>query len=65
MEASSAVADFLTATRPERRATALRELLAHTAAGIVILEGESEAAEATYRLADAIVSRRQAAGAEQ
>lgn len=35
----------------------LRELLAHTAAGLVVLEGEKEAAEAVFRLADAVVAR--------
>jgi hypothetical protein len=35
----------------------LRELLAHTAAGLVVTEGEAEASEAVYRLADAVVAR--------
>jgi len=35
----------------------LRELLAHTAAGLVVIEGEREAGEAVYRLADALVAR--------
>jgi hypothetical protein len=33
------------------------EALGHTAAGLVILEGERAASEAVYRLADAVVSR--------
>jgi hypothetical protein len=35
----------------------LRELLAHAAAGLVVIEGEAEASEAVYRLADAVVAR--------
>lgn len=35
----------------------LRELLAHTAAGIVVIEGDRAAGEACYRLADAVVAR--------
>jgi hypothetical protein len=31
--------------------------LAHTAAGLVVIEGEAEASEAVYRLADAVVAR--------
>lgn len=36
----------------------LRELLAHVAAGLVVTEGNAEASEAIYRLADAVVSRK-------
>jgi len=35
----------------------LRELLAHTAAGLVVIEGARAAGEAVYRLADAVVAR--------
>ncbi len=42
---------------PGARAQFLKELLAHTAAGLVILEGDRAAGEAVYRLADAVVSR--------
>ncbi len=35
----------------------LRELLAHTAAGIVVTESIAQAAEAVYRLADAVATR--------
>ncbi len=39
--------------RPEsERGRFLRELLAHTAAGLVVAEGREEASEAVYRLAD-------------
>ena len=34
-----------------------RELLAHTAAGLVVIEGDRAAGEAVYRLADAVVAR--------
>ncbi|RAK68884.1 hypothetical protein [Phenylobacterium kunshanense] len=44
--------------RPEpERGRFLRELLAHTAAGLVVTEGPEEASEAVYRLADAVVVR--------
>jgi hypothetical protein len=39
------------------RALFLRQLLAHTAAGLVVLEGDKAAAEACYRLSDAVVTR--------
>jgi len=35
----------------------LRELMAHAAAGLVVIEGEAAAGEAVYRLADAVVAR--------
>ncbi len=41
----------------QERGRFLRELLAHTAAGLVIVEGEREAGEAVYRFADAVVAR--------
>jgi hypothetical protein len=39
------------------RAPFLRELLAHAAAGLVVIAGDREAAEAVYRLADAVALR--------
>lgn len=36
----------------------LRDLLAHAAAGLTLIEGERAAAEAVYRIADALVDRR-------
>lgn len=42
---------------PGERGRFLRELLAHTAAGLVVIEGEAAASEAVYRLADAVVAR--------
>jgi hypothetical protein len=56
-DAAAVVARALTRQRPEGRARFLRELLAHTAAGLVVIEGEREASEAVYRLADAVVAR--------
>ena len=56
-EAASLVAGALSRRRPAERGRFLRELLAHTAAGLVVIEGEREAGEAVYRLADAVVTR--------
>lgn len=55
--AAHIVTDALLARRPEERARFLREVISHAAAGIVVLEGSKAAAEALYRLADAVVSR--------
>lgn len=55
--AATVVAAALACRKPAERARFLRELLAHAAAGIVVIEGEREAAEAVYRLADAVVAR--------
>lgn len=40
---------------PKDRGLFLRELLAHAAASLTLLEGEAAASEAVYRLADAMV----------
>ena len=56
-EAATLVARALSRRSPGERAGFLRELLAHTAAGLVVIEGEAEASEAVYRLADAVVAR--------
>lgn len=56
-DAASVVAGALSRRPPGERGRFLRELLAHTAAGLVVIEGESEASEAVYRLADAVVAR--------
>lgn len=56
-DAGSLVAQALGHRTPGDRAQFLKELLAHTAAGLVIVEGERAASEAVYRLADAVVSR--------
>lgn len=56
-DAARVVAGALSRRAPAERAQFLRELLAHTAAGLVIIEGEREAGEAVYRLADAVVAR--------
>jgi hypothetical protein len=56
-EAATLVAGALARRGPGERARFLRELLAHTAAGLVVIEGEARASEAVYRLADAVVAR--------
>ena len=56
-EAAALVARALTTRAPGERGRFLRELLAHSAAGLVVIEGEREAGEAVYRLADAVVAR--------
>lgn len=56
-DAASLVAGALSRRAPDQRAEFLRELLAHTAAGLVVVEGEAEASESVYRLADAVVAR--------
>lgn len=55
--AALVVAEQLERCPRELRGGFLRELLAHTAAGLVIIEGDKKAAEACYRLSDAVVSR--------
>jgi len=55
--AAALVARALSRREPGERGRFLRELLAHTAAGLVVIEGEREAGEAVYRLADAVVAR--------
>jgi hypothetical protein len=56
-DAAAVVAGALSRRAPRDRAGFLRELLAHTAAGLVVIEGDREAGEAVYRLADAVVAR--------
>ena len=51
------VAGELSRRKPGERGRFLRELLSHAAAGLVVIEGEAEASEAVYRLADAVVAR--------
>lgn len=60
-DAASVVAGELSRRPPGERAQFLRELLAHTAAGLVVIQGEACASEAVYRLADAVVARRKLA----
>ena len=55
--AAAMVAGALSRCKPGERGRFLRELLAHTAAGLVVIEGEAAASEAVYRLADAVVGR--------
>ena len=56
-DAAALVAGALARRGPDERGRFLRELLAHTAAGLVVIEGEAQASEAVYRLADAVVAR--------
>ena len=51
------IAGALSRRRPAERSRFLRQLMAHTAAGLVVIEGEAAASEAVYRLADAVVGR--------
>lgn len=48
--------------RPDlkNRGRFLRELMAHAAAGLALMEGERAAGEAVYRIADAVVDRSRA-----
>lgn len=57
LETAALVAGALAARPAAARGVFLRELLAHAAAGLVVIEGEAEACEAVYRLADAVVAR--------
>jgi hypothetical protein len=56
-DAAAIVARALSRRSPKARPRFLRELLAHTAAGLVVIEGDRAAGEAVYRLADAVVAR--------
>lgn len=56
-DAAALVARALSRRPAAARARFLRELLAHTAAGLVVIEGDRAAGEAVYRLADAVVAR--------
>jgi hypothetical protein len=56
-DAATIVARALSRRAPRARPRFLRELLAHTAAGLVLIEGDRAAGEAVYRLADAVVAR--------
>ena len=56
-DAAAMVAGALSRRPPKDRPRFLRELLAHTAAGLVVIEGDQAAGEAVYRRADAVVAR--------
>jgi hypothetical protein len=56
-DAAAVVARALSRRRPSARPQFLRELLAHAAAGLVVIEGDRQASEAVYRLADAVAVR--------
>lgn len=55
---SQIVADEMLKREPQDRPAFLRDMLAHVAAGIVACESTYKAAEACYRVADAVVTRR-------
>lgn len=57
MDAATLIARALDERPDASRGAFLRELLAYTAAGLVATEGHVEAAEAVYRLADAVVAK--------
>jgi len=59
-DAAQVVAGALARMDQSARPAFLRELLAHTAAGLVVVEGDRQAAEAVYRLADAVALGREA-----
>jgi hypothetical protein len=56
-DAAALVACALRERPPRARPVFLRELLAHAAAGLVVIEGDIAAGEAIYRLADSVVAR--------
>ena len=56
-DAAGVVAKELAKRSPKDRISFLRSLLAHTAAGLVVIEGSKVAAETAYRLADKIVDQ--------
>jgi hypothetical protein len=56
-DAAALVARALARRSAAERPRFLRELLAHTAAGLMVIEGDRAAGEAVYRLADAVVAR--------
>jgi hypothetical protein len=56
-DAAAVVAGALSRRRPKERPQFLRDLLAHAAAGLVVIEGDREASETVYRLADAVAIR--------
>jgi hypothetical protein len=55
--AAAVVSRAIHVARPDDRVRLARELMAHAAAALVVLEGSSAAAESCYRLADAVVAR--------
>ncbi|WP_304165731.1 hypothetical protein [Phenylobacterium aquaticum] len=55
--AAKLIVEALKARPPEDRGLFLRQLIAHAAAGLSLLEGARAASEAVYRLGDAVVAR--------
>lgn len=56
-DAAAMVARALARRAPADRPLFLRELLAHAAAGLAVIEGDQAGSEAVYRLADAMAAR--------
>ena len=55
--AAALVADHLRARPAERRGLFLRNVLAHAAAGLALIEGDEAASAVVYRIADAVAAR--------
>lgn len=55
--ADAIIASVMSRTAPKERAQLLREIMAHAAAGLVVIVGNHDAAEHAYRLADAVAVR--------
>lgn len=62
-DAAAVVSREVTKRPPQERGAFLRELLAHTAAAMVVVDGARATGEAVYRLADAVVARGDRRGA--
>jgi hypothetical protein len=55
LEAAELVVEGLRRREPAHRPLFLRALMAHAAAGLALIEGPTDAGEAVYRIADAVV----------
>jgi hypothetical protein len=55
--AAALVAAAMKARHPDQRGQFLRQLIAHAAAGLSLIEGERVASEAMYRTGDAVIAR--------
>jgi hypothetical protein len=53
---SDLVAEVVRTCEPDRLSRVLRVILASSAAGLTVTEGEQQAAEAVYRLADSMAA---------
>lgn len=57
-QVSDMITNAMLRVPPSERPDLARKIAAHAAAGLAIYEGSESAAEALYRLADAIIARR-------